>query len=94
MKRTLVTALLIIVWLIVSIFIAHLWVTHPDWFPSLPARFWKWADSYYESTNAEEVSDLEFVVTFSISAFIVFLISSFISIFWRKFRAIRSTVPR
>lgn len=68
MRQALRIVLLFAAWLVASVFIAHFWVTNPDSFPSLPSSFWDWADSYYHSSNAEEVADLEFIVTFLISA--------------------------
>lgn len=81
--------LLFSAWLITSTFAAHLWVTNPDSFPSLPRSFWDWADSYYQSTNAEEVADLEFIVTFAISAASLLSACLLGYALWRKLRSMR-----
>ena len=71
-------------WLVASLFIAHLGVTNPDSFPSLPPLFWDRVDSYYQSSNAEEVADIEFIVTFLISAAALLLACSLGKFLWRK----------
>lgn len=77
-------------WLTVSSLIAHLWVTNPETFPSLPRSFWTWTDSYYRSANAEEISDLEFVVAFSISAISVLIACSAGYAFFRTLHSKRA----
>lgn len=89
MRQALRIVLLFAAWLVASIFIAHLWVTNPDSFPSLPSSCWDWVDSYYQSSNAEEVADLEFIVTFSISAASLLLACSLGYVLWRKLRSMR-----
>lgn len=89
MRQALRIVLLFAALLVASIFIAHLWVTNPDSFPSLPSSFWDWADSYYRSSNAEEVTDLEFIVTFSVSAALLLLACSLGYALWRKLRLMR-----
>jgi hypothetical protein len=77
---------LLVVWLLASLFITHLWIGHHEVFPSLPSAFWSWADSYYQSTNADEVADLEFIVLFSVSAASMLVGLSFFYILWRQLR--------
>ena len=89
MRQALRIALLFAVWLAASISMAHFWVANPDSFPSLPLSCWDWADSYYQSRNAEEVADLEFIVTFSISAVALLLACLLGYLLWSKRRLMR-----
>lgn len=72
MKRLSYAVAYLTAWLAVSALISRTWVTNPEIFPDLPAALWEWADSHYRAGNAEEVGDLEFIVTFSISSAVVF----------------------
>lgn len=89
MRQALRIVPLFIAWLIGSIIIAHLWVTNPDSFPSLPTTLWIWADSFYKSSNAEEISDLEFIVTLSTSAAAMLLAWCLGYFLWRMLRSMR-----
>lgn len=89
MRHSLRVVLIFAGWLAASILIAHLWMTNPDTLPSLPASFWNWADSHYQSGNAEEVTDLEFIVTFSISAALLLLVCFLGYVLWHKIRSMR-----
>jgi hypothetical protein len=77
-------ALVVAAWLVVSVFTAHLWVTYPASFPTLPKPLWEWVDSYYQSSNAEEVADLEFVVTLTLSAASWLFACPLVYLCWRK----------
>jgi hypothetical protein len=87
MKHTLRFILVLIGWFAASTYMAHLWVTNPASFPSLPAWFWNWADSHYQSRNAEEIANLEFFVTLAISAGFVLLICLVGYSIWRTTRS-------
>ncbi|MCC4114498.1 hypothetical protein LLG90_03930 [Aromatoleum toluclasticum] len=86
MKRLSSTVAYVTSWLTVSVLISHLWVTKPEMFPSLPAALWNWADSHYHAANAEEVGDLEFLVTFTISSAVLLLAWVGIYRVWRRVR--------
>lgn len=87
MRQTLHVVLLITVWLVASTVIAHLWVTNPSAFPSLPSSLWAWADAHYQTGNAEEIADLEFIVTFAVSAASVVSGCALGYSVWRKLRS-------
>ncbi len=89
MKHALRVVLVFAVWLAASISIAHFWVTNADAFPSLPPWLWSWADSHYQSGNAEEVADLQFLVAFSISGVSQLLVCLLGYVIWRKIRSMR-----
>lgn len=73
MKRLPSTLAYLTSWLAISALISHAWLTHPEIFPTVPMTLWEWADSHYHAINAEEIRDLEFLVTFTIAAAVVLL---------------------
>ena len=83
MKRALRIAIAFVVWVIGSLSLAHVWVTNPDTFPTLPMPLWNWLDSIYRSRNAEEVADLEFYVVLTLSSIFLLLCFTVLIIIWR-----------
>lgn len=71
MSRALKVALILAAGIFASLTLAHLWVTHPDRFPTLPESLWKAFDAFYGSRNGEELADLEFLVVFVASSIVV-----------------------
>lgn len=80
MKRLSYAVACLTAWLAISALISRAWVTNPEIFPSLPMALWQWADSHYQAANAEEIGDLEFIVTFTISSAAVLL--AWIGTYW------------
>ena len=73
MKRALLITVAFAAWVIGSLSLAHVWMTNPEIFPTLPMPLWSWLDSIYRSRNAEEVADLAFFVVLTLSSIILLL---------------------
>lgn len=58
----------LLAWLLASLVTTTLWIRFPELFPTIPEALWRWADSIYQSANAEEVAELDFMVIFFIAA--------------------------
>lgn len=64
----------IFLWLIVAAFIlTRWWLRNYEQLPNFSSAVWNWLANGYGARNAEEMADLEFVVTFFNSISIVFL---------------------
>lgn len=83
MKRALLVTAAFAVWVIGSLSFAHVWVTNPERFPTLPMSVWSWLDSIYRSRNAEEVADLEFFVVLTLSSIILLVCFAALIVVWR-----------
>jgi hypothetical protein len=56
-----------------ALVIGRLWVGNPEIFPSLPSALWNWLDARYGSADAEQVADLELLVTSGFSAIMLWI---------------------
>lgn len=83
MKRALLIAVAFAAWIIGSLSLAHVWITNPEIFPTLPMPLWNWLDNIYGSRNAEEVADLEFFVVLALSSIIFLLCFAALIVIWR-----------
>ncbi len=66
MKRLAIRLAQFFVWLVLTLVMTRLWLTHPL-APNLPQPMWRWFDELYGSTNAEEVADMELLFLFGLS---------------------------
>lgn len=85
-KRTLRVLVFLFCWLFVSIVMAHLWVANVGLFPTIPRAIWEWADSFYQSSNGEELASLEFLGVSVVSSLFVALIGLLAYFLFRKKR--------
>lgn len=69
--KSMKSILILLRWLALSMYSAHWWLSNPEQLPHLPSSIWKRIDSLYQSVNAEQVADLEFLVCFGISVMLV-----------------------
>jgi hypothetical protein len=66
--------ILLFAWLILaSGTLAHLWLTHPDAVPRVPASLATWLVGVYGSRNGEELADLEDLFALAASFLLVAL---------------------
>lgn len=90
MKRALLIAAAFAAWVIGTFSLAHVWLTNPGMFPTLPMSLWNWLDSIYRSRNAEEVADLELIV--ALTMWSIILLVSFVAliVIWRLLQRSRA----
>lgn len=90
MKRALWIAVAFAAWVIGSLSLAHVWLTNPGMFPTLPMPLWDWLDSIYRSRNAEEVADLELIVALTMWSIILLLCFAAVFVIWRRLQKKRA----
>lgn len=68
--------LLFIAWVIVaSAVLTRTWLVYPDVFPAIPASLAETLATAYGARNAEEVADLEMLISFGVSVPLVAALS-------------------